>query len=188
MGTFETSRIMKSYLLFIFFPMLMSNQTLFDFTKEANISAWRVVDDVVMGGRSSGSFYLSPEGHGVFEGQVSLENNGGFSSVRYNFSKISTSPNDILQIKLKGDGKAYQVRIKDRSDRYYSYIISFPTSGNWEVVELKLSDMYPSFRGRKLDEPNFGHQQIEELTFLIANKKPEKFKLVLDEITLRPNP
>ena len=45
--------------------------------------------DVVMGGKSSGSFALSPEGHGVFKGAVSLENNGGFSSLRYNCEKTT---------------------------------------------------------------------------------------------------
>jgi len=33
--------------------------------------------------------------------------------------------------------------------------------------------LYPSFRGRKLDLPNFSHDYIEEIVFLIGNKKPE---------------
>ena len=45
--------------------------------------------------------------------------------------------------------------------------------------------MYPSFRGRKLDEPNFFHKSIEEVTFLIANKKNEEFILLIDKIELR---
>lgn len=36
-----------------------------------------------MGGKSSGDFYINESGNGVFEGFVSLANNGGFSSVRY---------------------------------------------------------------------------------------------------------
>ena len=45
--------------------------------------------------------------------------------------------------------------------------------------------MYPSFRGRKLDEPNFYHESIEEITFLIANKQNEDFKLLIDKIELK---
>ena len=38
-------------------------------------------------------------------------------------------------------------------------------------IEIPINSMYPSFRGRKLDKPNFFHKSIEEVTFLIANKK-----------------
>ena len=45
--------------------------------------------------------------------------------------------------------------------------------------------MYPSFRGRKLTKPNFNHDAIEEITFLIANNKSEKFQLIIDKIYLK---
>ncbi len=80
---------MKYLLATLILLLTMDTLTLFDFEKNADIQNWRVVDDVVMGGRSSGSFSLSPEGYGVFAGRVSLENNGGFSSVRYEFDKIA---------------------------------------------------------------------------------------------------
>ena len=60
---------------------------LFDFNIKSDISNWKVVDDVVMGGRSNGNFELNKNGYGVFSGNVSLENNGGFSSLRYRFDK-----------------------------------------------------------------------------------------------------
>ena len=43
---------------------------------------WWVINDTVMGGRSSSSWQLSEHDIGVFQGSVSLENNGGFASVR----------------------------------------------------------------------------------------------------------
>jgi len=162
----------------------MNTHIIFDFNKNSNIEGWRIVDDVVMGGRSSGSFKLSPEGSGLFEGQISLENNGGFSSVRYQFEKLKVNETSIIIIRLKGDGKNYQFRIKDKSSTYHSYIASFQTSGEWQEIEIPLKDMYPSFRGRKLDLPNFSHDYIEEIVFLIGNKTPEKFKLLIDKIEL----
>ena len=39
-----------------------------------------IVDDVVMGGESSSTFNLNEDGCGIFEGNISIENNGGFSS------------------------------------------------------------------------------------------------------------
>jgi NADH dehydrogenase [ubiquinone] 1 alpha subcomplex assembly factor 1 len=44
--------------------------------------------------------------------------------------------------------------------------------------------MYPSFRGRTLDMPNFESDFIEELRFLIGNKKPQNFELIIDKIEL----
>lgn len=158
---------------------------LFDFSTTSNLKNWRIVDDGVMGGRSNGNFSINEEGYGEFSGVISLKNNGGFSSVRYNFEKVSVSENSKVCIKLKGDGKEYQFRIKQNSNDYYSYILPFKTSGEWETVELNLNDMYPSFRGRKLNMPNFSENSIEELVFLIGNKKEETFKLLLDTIELK---
>jgi hypothetical protein len=164
---------------------LTSSYVIFDFTTESDIQNWIIVDDVVMGGRSSGSFTLNADGHGVFEGYVSLENNGGFSSVRYNFKKIPINEYTKVVITLKGDGKEYQFRVKSSSGDYYSYIAPFVTSGEWQEIEIPLNDMYPSFRGRRLDLPNFSNDYIEEIAFLIGNKKQEKFKLLIDKIELK---
>lgn len=159
-------------------------EIIFDFNRDSNIQDWRIVDDIVMGGKSASSFTLSPDGFGLFEGQISLENNGGFSSVSYRFQKIKVNQDGNIILKLKGDGKNYQVRIKDDSSRSYSYIYPFATSGAWEEIKIPLREMYPSFRGRKLDLPNFSGDYVEELVFLIGNKKTEKFALLIDQIAL----
>ena len=163
----------------------MNALLIFDFNKNSNIKDWVIVDDVVMGGRSSGTFGLNSEGHGVFKGTISLENNGGFSSVRYRFPKMELKECTKISIKLMGDGKDYQFRIKSSSGDYYSYVFTFSTTGEWEQIEIPLKDMYPAFRGRKLDQPNFSKDHIEEVAFLIGNKKREEFKLLLDKIELK---
>jgi NADH dehydrogenase [ubiquinone] 1 alpha subcomplex assembly factor 1 len=163
----------------------MDSQIIFDFNKTSNIKNWIVIDDVVMGGKSSGSFNLNSDGYGVFVGDISLENNGGFSSVRYRFEKILINKSTKISIRIKGDGKKYQFRIKSNSGDYYSYISPFSTTGEWQEIEIPLKDMYPSFRGRKLDQPNFSNDAIEEITFLIGNKNKEKFLLLIDKIELK---
>ena len=162
----------------------MNSKVIFDFNKESDLQGWKVIDDVVMGGESSGTFALSADGNGVFQGSISLDNNGGFSSVRYGFQKIQVEDYTKVVIKLRGDGKDYQFRIKANSQDYYSYILPFSTSGEWQEIEIPLKDMYPSFRGRRLDQPNFSKDSIEEITFLIGNKKEESFKLLIDKIAL----
>ena len=85
---------------------------------------------------------------------------------------------------LNLDGKDYQFRIKSNRDDYYSYIISFKTSGEWETVTIPTKEMYASFRGRKLDMEKFNSDYIEQITFLFGNKKDENFKLLIDCIIL----
>jgi len=175
----------KIIILLTLLIITMQTTTIFKFDSAADISNWKVVDDGVMGGRSSGKFYLNDDGKGVFEGHVSLENNGGFSSVRYDFKEISTKDFSKVIIKVKGDGKNYQFRVKHKNSDYYSYIATFQSSQEWETIELSLSEMYPMFRGRKLDIPNYDKESIEEIAFLIGNKKAEDFKLEIASIILK---
>ena len=163
----------------------LSRHIIFNFNKNSSISNWIVVDDVVMGGKSNGNFQLNKDGKGVFSGKISLDNNGGFSSVRYGFNKLNIEKFKSIVLKIKGDGKNYQFRIKHKSNDYASYITSFSSSGEWQEIEIPLNSMYPSFRGSKLDAPNFYHKSIEEVTFLIANKKNEEFIILIDKIELR---
>lgn len=164
--------------------LFINSQLIFDFNNNTNISDWKIVDDVVMGGRSNGTFKIDSDGNGVFSGDVSLENNGGFSSVQYQFEKINTTRDSKVIIRLKGDGKEYQFRIKNNRNTYYSYITNFKTSGDWENIIINLKDLYPSFRGQTMNIPNFDGNSIEEIVFLIGNKKNESFNLILDKIEI----
>lgn len=163
----------------------MNTIIIYDFNKASANNDWKIIDDGVMGGLSQGKFLIDSDGNGVFQGTISLENKGGFSSVRYQFDKINTNKESKIVIHLKGDGKQYQFRIKDKYDSYYSYITTFDTSGEWETIEIKLADLYPSFRGQQLNLPNFKSDSLEEIVFLIGNKKNESFKLILDKIELK---
>ncbi len=164
--------------------LIFQNMTIFNFTKDSDISNWKIVDDVVMGGRSDGSFTINEDGHGAFSGKVSLENNGGFSSLRYKFETKETSAYSRFIIRLKGDGKSYQFRVKDKRYNRYSFIFTFETTDNWQTVEIPFKNMSAAFRGYKVDVPNFEGNQMEEIAFLIGNKKAESFKLLIDSISL----
>lgn len=172
---------MKLFLIFTI-SLLVNTQLIFDFNRNTNITDWKIIDDVVMGGKSNGKFMIDNDGNAVFSGDVSLENNGGFSSVRYQFNKINTTIDSKVTIRLKGDGKEYQFRIKNNRNAYYSYITSFKTTGYWENIIINLKDLYPSFRGQTMNSPNFARDSFEEIVFLIGNKKNESFNLILDRI------
>ena len=173
------------YLAFQFLVIITIQQmTLFDFNFESNIRNWKIVDDVVMGGRSDGNFKINDTGYGEFSGYVSLKNNGGFSSVRYNFNTVSSSNFKSFQLRIKGDGNPFQFRVKSSNRQRFSYIYTFNTSGDWETISIPFNKMEPAFRGYKLDQPNFDGLQMEEIAFLIGNKKEQSFKLFIDSIIL----
>jgi NADH dehydrogenase [ubiquinone] 1 alpha subcomplex assembly factor 1 len=165
--------------------MMTQTTTLYDFTTKSAANDWTLVNDGVMGGLSFGTFTINTSGHGVFSGKVSLENNGGFTSIRHRFSPVAATSKSQIVLRVKGDGKNYQFRIKDQSSAYYSYITTFPTTGEWETIIINLNTLYPSFRGRRLEAPNFNSASFEEIVFLIANKKNESFQLLLDRIVLQ---
>ncbi|OIQ27063.1 MAG: CIA30 family protein [Bacteroidetes bacterium MedPE-SWsnd-G2] len=172
---------------FIFMLILfqgINSKIIFDFNKGSNITNWRIVDDVVMGGKSSSNFRLNSNGNGEFSGHVSIANNGGFSSVQYKFPKTEVTNYRKIKIRVKGDGKKYQLRVKNKTSNYYYYITTFSTTTEWQVIEIELKDMYPSFRGRRLNSQNFAHNAIEQIVFLIGNKADENFKLLIDKIEL----
>ena len=161
-----------------------NSMLLIDFNHESDFSSWKVVDDGVMGGLSAGNFGIEENGHAVFSGSVSLENYGGFSSVRHYFEPLDVRAFSKVVLKIKGDGKRYQFRLKSSRYNRHSYIQYFTTNGAWQDIEIPLSDLYPTFRGRTLNIPNFSGEVIEEIAFLIGNKKAENFRLLIDKITL----
>ncbi|GAB5474270.1 MAG: CIA30 family protein [Maribacter sp.] len=163
---------------------LVMNMIIFDFNTDTAIDDWRVVNDGVMGGRSQSRFSINEAGHGFFQGTVSLANNGGFASVRYRFQTIDATPYSKVSIRLRGDGNTYQFRVKATTEQRYSHIANFTTSGEWQTVTIDFSDMYPAFRGRLLELPNYSGSTLSEIAFLIGNKKEESFALEIDNIMI----
>jgi hypothetical protein len=86
---------------------------------------------------------------------------------------------------LKGDGKKYQFRVKSKRSNYYSYIYVFQTTTDWQTIEIPITELYASFRGRTIDIPNYDGESLEEIAFLVGNKKNEDFQLMIDKIEVK---
>lgn len=175
------------YLLLLLTVSLFNKSNMdeiYNFSIDINVKEWRVVNDGVMGGVSSSSLRLSAAGHGQFSGHVSLANNGGFASMHWNKSIELTQDKKYIVLRVKGDGKAYEFRLKGAVSQSESYVHPFATSTEWETIKLPIAAFYPQFRGRKLDRPNFNFETIEQISFLIANKQEEDFELLIDWIGL----
>ena len=99
---------MKTLLLSIIIALLPS-QVAMDFTKK-EAQNWSVQLDGVMGGRSSGKIEFSKMGlH--FEGNLSLENNGGFAAIQSPWGQFDLSKAKKVKVRLKGDGREYKLTL-----------------------------------------------------------------------------
>jgi NADH dehydrogenase [ubiquinone] 1 alpha subcomplex assembly factor 1 len=158
--------------------------TLADFSESATIKNWKVVNDGVMGGKSESELTPSKNNTAIFKGDVSLKNNGGFASIRYSFNQIDISGATKAFIKLKGDKKNYQFRVKNNENDRHVYKHEFETSGKWETIEIPLTEMEPTFRGMRPNVVNYLARDLSQIGLLIANKKSEAFLLEISNIWL----
>jgi monofunctional biosynthetic peptidoglycan transglycosylase len=159
------------------------NSMMIDFEGSAEAGRWYTVDDVVMGGVSQGAFTVTPTAVGIFSGELSLENNGGFSSVRRDIDGLGSV--DAIALRVRGDGRRYQFRLKmDQSDRAPSYRAEFDTQPDeWLTITLPLQSFEPVFRGRIVENaPTLTAEEIKEIGFLLADKQEGEFRLEIDWI------
>ena len=172
--------------LLILLTLSLSSYTnmkeIYIFSTQTKVNEWYIVNDGVMGGISKSSLIVTDAGHGQFSGHVSLANNGGFASIQLNRTIKLAEEKKFIVLRVKGDSKAYEFRLKGEISQSESYVHQFITSGEWENIKLPISEFYPQFRGRKLSIPNFNFKSIDQVSFLIANKQEEDFKLLIDWI------
>ena len=153
---------------------------------EAKSLGWRVVDDGVMGGRSKGNIKVSDDGILTFSGKLSLENNGGFSSLRTERLKMNLAEADGLVARVKGDGRTYQMRFNTEA-RFRGMEVSFKADfktkkDEWVEVKVPFDQFKGSFRGMSLSKEKFDPGKITRIGLLLGDKKQGPFELKVDWI------
>ena len=161
-----------------------SGKVLFDFADPAAMRGWQIEDDGVMGGVSKGTFTHDSAGHAVFSGEVSLENDGGFSSAQCFFEAIDVSSYRNAVIRVKGDGKNYRFIVESEKDARHYYVANFETTGEWQEIQIPLREMYPVRRGDRLDLPDYPGKSMAQVRFMIANSRAENFRLQIAGVRL----
>lgn len=152
---------------------------LVDFTTGAG-GTWRSVNDGVMGGLSTGTLRRSNGGSALFEGSVSFENNGGFASVRTSIGEQDLSAYEGLEIRIRGDGHRYRLRLHDhaRLDGIAFQADFHSGIGEWHDVGLQFGAFRPSFRGRTpADAPALDTRTIRQIGLMIADRQEGSFRL-----------
>jgi monofunctional biosynthetic peptidoglycan transglycosylase len=163
----------------------MHTKTIFDFSLPESAEQWRSVDDVVMGGVSASRMVHIPEKHAVFSGTLSLENNGGFASVRCMPRLFDLGDFDGLRLRVRGDGRTYRLRLRmDEGFDGVAYQATFPTeNGVWSTVDIPFSLFHATFRGRDVPGASaLDPGQIYQVGFMIADKQEGSFRLEIASI------
>ncbi len=148
-----------------------------------NLLNWNIVNDSVMGGRSQATLKLINNTYANFKGYLSLQNNGGFSSIRAYYPPDLTNVKSIV-LKVRGDGRKYNFRIRGNTQSWASYTHSFDTvEGEWNEIELKIDDFYPVYRGYTLKNmPQLSEVIIKEIGIMLSDKIEGSFSIDIDWI------
>ncbi len=164
---------------------------LFDFTSPSAAREWQSVNDGVMGGISDGRFRITAERTLEFFGTLSLENNGGFTSVRSVPRSLGLMPGDTLIARVRGDGREYQLNLYTPvRARAFSYRSSFRTvQDQWVDVRIPLD----SFVATSFGQPVGGvgpvdPSRVTSLGFLLSDKAPGPFRLEVASIEVVREP
>lgn len=148
----------------------------------------KVINDAVMGGQSTSSVHIIEQGI-LFSGEVSLANNGGFASMRSQWPWLNRQPavknHNLIQLRVKGDGKRYQFRLftADNIDGS-AYVYNFATKNNKSVtISIAFSEFSPRFRGRPIQKPPLDLNNILEYGLLIGDKQEGGFAVFLESLS-----
>jgi len=144
---------------------------------EMDLAPWLAINDNVMGGISLGEMVAMDNGL-RFQGTLSLENNGGFASVRRPIDKKLDGALGV-QLRLLGDGRRYQFRVRQDNKRDgISWRAMFDTDRSWQTVDLLFEDFSPVFRGQLIvDAEALDTTRIRQLGFLLADGQAGSFQL-----------
>ena len=144
---------MQFYVTFL--SIVLSNQFMIDFTNKEKVGDWYIVNDGVMGGLSKGNASIGKDGL-LFYGTVSLDNNGGFTSLRSPYSNFSLGQYTSVEIKYRSKGvrQAFQMEV-DRRFYLPNYKIPLQNTEDWTIVRVQLEEVQQyrmgSKTGRSLD-------------------------------------
>lgn len=161
----------------------MASTLLFDFTTPESNPAehWRSVDDVVMGGTSDSRFVAIETG-AAFTGSVSLEQGGGFASVRSSDATWDLSAYDGFTVRLRGDGKRYWLT-SYLSSSTLSYRAPLDPPQSWTTKRVPFETLVAYRRGSRIpDAPQFDASHLRAVGFLIADEQAGPFRLEVEWI------
>ena len=121
----------------------------FDFAVPSEQQAWKIINDNVMGGVSKGKVLILKESL-LFEGQLSLANNGGFASLRSSFGEYDLSSFDGVEIECRGSGGGFALMLENQTMWFRPYFLgNFVPSTEWQSIRVPFSAFNEYVIGQK---------------------------------------
>ena len=162
--------------------LLSQNVTMVNPSDNTGIDKWRIVNDGVMGGISKSNIYLNEANNIIFAGNVSLENNGGFASIRTGFDGNQLKETSTFLLKVKGDGNIYKFRLTMKGS-YANYSADFKTlKDQWMDIEIPIENFKPYYFGRSTRAPRLKVHKVNSLGVLISDKQAGNFALEIEYV------
>jgi uncharacterized surface protein with fasciclin (FAS1) repeats len=156
------------------------SKPLIDFQNPLVAKQWISVNDNVMGGISEGGFRISEDNTLVFSGNLSLENRGGFASIRTRPADLELDGYDTIVLRVKGDGRTYYVNLRDSSGRGAgSYRAPLKTQKNtWQEARIPIKEFeYTAFGRRVQGVGTLRANEVQSVGFTLADEKAGPFRL-----------
>ena len=147
-----------------------------DFSNPNTLRDSWIVNDGVMGGVSQSSLRQDVDGM-FFEGVVSLENNGGFASMRS--SVRFPQGTQLIELIAKGDGKRYKLVLRTELAPRVTYVADFIALPTWQTYRFNLSQFKSTFRGRDVNAPVLSFSDVIDFGILISNNQAGSFAIQL---------
>ena len=175
-------------ILILSFAVMNTDTYTIDFGKTKQGGNWSIINDGVMGGLSQGAAILE-EDKVVFYGNISLANNGGFSSLKSPFRKTNLADFSFVEIRLKGKGQVFALTL-ETDQRYWRpyFKKNIAISGDdWETVRLDLNEFKAYSFGRNLNR-NLTKEDLAEVLrvgITTNSKKEGPFDLEIDYIQFK---
>jgi NADH dehydrogenase [ubiquinone] 1 alpha subcomplex assembly factor 1 len=150
------------------------------------VGLWSPVNDTVMGGVSSSRVTGSGVGTALFEGNLSLENNGGFASIRRRPAELSLRGVSTLRLTFRGDGKQYRLRLRTNDSMGgVNYEVAFPTEADvWRTQRFELDQFVANWRGRSVPGADaLAFENVRSVGIQLADEQVGSFRLELGALS-----
>lgn len=144
---------------------------------------WQAVNDGVMGGLSKGRPIIQKNSKMIFKGKISLDNNGGFSSIRSFGATYDLGKYLGFELRVKGDGRMYYLTARNPGPRMLAYWSPItPIKDKWVTIRIPFAAFYATLFGRKISGIKFDPQRVSSVGFMLYDKREGDFELEIDWI------
>ena len=159
---------------------------LFDFADAASATGWATQNDTVMGGVSQ-STSTWENGQLVFQGTLSLENNGGFTSL------VSPIDNELGQrsagasaivIDARGDGKTYVLQLRGNDEtRFIQRFATVAGAQQKYVLPIDKFEAVTSFLDPVANAAPIELANIRQVALYLLDKQAGAFEIAVTSIS-----